>query len=178
MVKNNDNAPEGWLYIGDDDNVRYALGKPGSYNLVVVGLNPSTATSNKPDPTIKRIEKIIEQENLDGWIMINLYPERTPNPDQLPEVPNNSVAKKNIEVIRWINQNYHIGRIYVAWGTNIEKRGYLVDECQHIVDSMDPDIPWFTRGMTKYGHPKHPLYVPYKEKMEWFPVQDYLWDFE
>lgn len=143
MVKNNDNAPEGWLYIGDDDNVRYALGKPGSYNLVVVGLNPSTATPNKPDPTIKRIEKIIEQENLDGWIMINLYPERTPNPDQLPEVPNNSVAKKNIEVIRWINQNYHIGCIYAAWGTNIEKRGYLVDECQHIVDSMDPDIPWF-----------------------------------
>ena len=54
-----------------------------------------------------------------------------------------SRKRKNIEVIRWINQNYHTGCIYAAWGTNIEKRGYLVDECQHIVDSMDPDIPWF-----------------------------------
>lgn len=46
MMKNNPNTPEGWLYIGDE-NVRYALGEPGSYNLVMVGLNPSTATPDR-----------------------------------------------------------------------------------------------------------------------------------
>ena len=83
MFKNNSNAPEGWLYIGDDQ-VRYALGEPGSYNLLVIGLNPSTATPDKPDPTIKRVKKIVEKENLNGWIMINLYPLRTPKPSELP----------------------------------------------------------------------------------------------
>ena len=53
MIENNPNTPEGWLYIGDD-KVRYALGEPGSYNLLVIGLNPSTAIPDKPDPTIKR----------------------------------------------------------------------------------------------------------------------------
>lgn len=52
-----------------------------------------------------------------------------------------------------------------------------MDECQKIVDSIHTES-WFTRGMTTYGHPKQPLYVPYEEKMEWFPVQDYLWNIE
>lgn len=180
MFENNPNTPEGWLYIGDD-KVRYALGKPGSCNLLVIGLNPSTATPDKPDPTIKRIRKIVENKNLDdwinGWIMVNLYPMRTPKPDELPATIDKKIAKKNIEVIKWIEQKYMIDQVYAAWGTNIEKRGYLVDECQHIVDSISTER-WFTRGTTKSGHPKHPLYVPYEEKMEWFPVQDYLWSFE
>lgn len=175
MFENNPNTPEGWLYIGDD-KVRYALGEPGSYNLVVVGLNPSTATPEKLDPTIKTIRKIVEKENLNGWIMINLYPMRTPNPNELPFTMDEKIAKKNIEVIKWIVQKYMIGRVYAAWGSNIEKRGYLVDECQKIVDSISEE--WFVRGTTKNGHPKHPLYVPVEEKMEWFPVQDYLWNFE
>ncbi len=175
MFENNPNTPEGWLYIGDD-KVRYALGEPGSYNLVVIGLNPSTATPGKPDSTIKRIRKIAEKENLNGWIMINLYPMRTPNPNELPFTMDEKIAKKNIEVIKWIVHKYMSGRVYAAWGSNIEKRGYLVDECQKIVDSIPEE--WFVRGTTKNGHPKHPLYVPVEEKMEWFPVQDYLWNFE
>lgn len=176
MVENNPNIPEGWLYIGDE-KMRYALGEPGSCNLLIVGLNPSTATPDKPDPTIKRVKKIVEKEKLNGWIMINLYPLRTPKPSELPPTMDEEISKKNIEVIKWIDQNYPIGRVYAAWGTNIEKREYLVDECQHIVDSIHSE-QWFVRGITKNGHPKHPLYVPYEEKMEWFPVQDYLWSFE
>lgn len=176
MFENNPNTPEGWLYIGDDQ-VRYALGEPGSYNLLVIGLNPSTATPDKPDPTIKRIRKIAEKENMEGWIMINLYPVRTPKPDELPFEIDKKIAQKNIEVIKWLEEKYWIHSVYAAWGSNIEKRGYLVDECQKIVDIIHTES-WFTRGTTKCGHPKHLLYVPYEEKMEWFPVQDYLWNFE
>ena len=65
MFENNPNTPKGWIYIGDD-KVRYALGEPGSYNLLVIGLNPGIATPDKPDPTIKRIRKIAEKENMEG----------------------------------------------------------------------------------------------------------------
>ena len=126
-------------------------------------MNPSTATPDKPDPTIKRVRKIVDKEKLNGWIMINLYPMRTPKPSELPPAMDEEISKRNREVIKWIDHNYPIGRVYAAWGTNIEKRGYLVDECQDIVDSIHSD-QWFVRGITKNGHPKHPLYVPYEEK--------------
>jgi hypothetical protein len=144
----------------------------------VVGLNPSTATPENPDPTIRRIKKIVEKDELlNGWIMVNLYPQRTPKPDELPAKMDKEIADKNIEVIKWAAHKYMIARAYAAWGTNIEKRSYLVDECQRIVDALKLDS-WFARGITKSGHPKHPLYVQYEEDMRWFPVQDYLWSFE
>lgn len=122
MFENNPNTPKGWIYIGDD-KVRYALGEPGSYNLLVIGLNPGIATPDKPDPTIKRIRKIAEKENMEGWIMINLYPVRTPKPDELPLTIDEAIAKKNIEVIKWIEQQYWIHSVYAAWGSNIENVG-------------------------------------------------------
>ena len=63
---------DGWLYIGDD-NVRYALGEPGSHNLVVVGLNPSRATPQKSDTTISKVREIAKLEGFDGWIMITCH---------------------------------------------------------------------------------------------------------
>ena len=89
---------------------------------------------------------------------------------------NRSLADCNQAVIQWINNMFFMGGAYAAWGTNIEKRAYLVDKCQYIVDMLQ--VPsWYTRGVTRYGHPRHPLYVPYSQGFEWFPVQDYLWSF-
>lgn len=176
-ILNYPETPEGWLYIGDEKKVRYALGEPGGYNLVVIDLNPSTATPWKTDSTITRVRKIVAASGYDGWIMLNLYPKRTPKPSELPEKVNRSLADANQAVIQWVNKAFNIGAVYAAWGTNIESRAYLVDECQYIVDILRTDF-WYSRGTTKYGHPKHPLYVPYDEPMEWFPVQDYLWEFE
>lgn len=174
-ILNHPEAPEGWLYIGDTKKARYVLGQPGNYNLIVIGLNPSTATPLCPDPTIARIKKIVEQENYDGWIMINLYPKRETDPDRLPKNKNKLLAECNQVIIELLCRSYNIAAVYAAWGTNIEKHNYLLDECQSLVDIIRVDN-WFTRGVTKYGHPKHPLYVPYEQKKDWFPVQDYIWN--
>ena len=174
---NHPDIPEGWLYIGDNDEkgARYILGQPGAYNLVIVGLNPSTATPLKPDPTIARIKKIIENEIYDGWIMINLYAKRETKPENLPKKINKNIAECNHLIVKMLCESYNIGAVYAAWGTNIEKHDYLLDECQALLDLI-PTESWFTRGVTKYGHPKHPLYVPYEQKFDWFPVQDYVWN--
>lgn len=174
---NHPDAPEGWLYIGDDKKARYVLGEPGSYNLIVIGLNPSTATPLKADPTIARIKKIVEKEGYDGWLMINLYPKRETNPDKLPKNRNKVLSECNCVLIELMCRSYSIASVYAAWGTNIEKFDYLLEECQKLVDII-PTENWFTRGVTKYGHPKHPLYVPYEQEKQWFAVQDYLWSLE
>ncbi len=59
--------PEGWIYISDSNN-RFALGQPGKYNMLVVGVNPSTATPWKDDPTIRKVRNIIKESNYDGCV--------------------------------------------------------------------------------------------------------------
>ena len=56
-----DDVPKGWLYIGDEKE-RYLLGQPGKYNLLVFGVNPSTASPGESnlDPTIRKVRKVAE----------------------------------------------------------------------------------------------------------------------
>jgi hypothetical protein len=58
-----DDIPGGWLYIGDEKE-RYLLGQPGRRNMLVFGVNPSTASAgeNNLDPTIKRVRKFVQKD--------------------------------------------------------------------------------------------------------------------
>lgn len=69
-MEKRDDIPKGWLYIGDEKE-RYLLGQPGKYNLLVFGVNPSTASPGESnlDPTIRKVRKVAEKEGFDGWIM-------------------------------------------------------------------------------------------------------------
>lgn len=169
---NHADTPEGWIYIGDD-SVRYVLGQPGKCNLVIVGLNPSTATPLEPDLTITKVKKIAELENLDGWIMINLYPARETKPKNLPQEADEKLISENLDKIAWLSKNVKIGKIYAAWGRNIEEHRYLIEQCQKITDIMSEDL-WYTKGLTKMGHPRHPSRIGYQEKMKKFQVKKYL----
>ena len=57
-LERRDDIPSGWLYIGDSEE-RYLLGQPGKRNMLIFGVNPSTASAgeNNLDPTIKRVRK-------------------------------------------------------------------------------------------------------------------------
>lgn len=169
---NYENTPEGWIYIKDDKS-RYILGQPGERNLVIVGLNPSNATPQKPDPTIKKVKKIAELENMDGWIMVNLYPIKETYPPNLPKNADEELISKNLSMIAWLKKNVEIEKIYASWGCNIKRRKYLVEQCQKIAEIMDENL-WYIKGMTKSGHPRHPSRIGYNVEMEKFDVKDYL----
>ena len=68
------------LYLGDD-TARFMLGEVGENPIICFGINPSTANDEKDDPTISKIRKIASENNCDGWIMLNLYPQRATNPN-------------------------------------------------------------------------------------------------
>jgi len=102
--------PAGWAYLGADENERYVLGEPKKHNILVFGVNPSTAKPGNDDPTIRKIRKVIEKrKNGNGWLMMNLYPQRTPYPKMLE---NNGITKTNI--IDDKNSSHTEERIY--WG--------------------------------------------------------------
>lgn len=102
-----DDIPVGWIYIGDDEE-RYILGQPGNRNLLIFGINPSTASpgDNNIDPTIRKVRKIAENDGFDGWIMVNIYPQRATDPKDLPKEANKELLAKNTdEVQEGIAQN-------------------------------------------------------------------------
>ena len=62
---------------------RYALIQEGKRDIFIIGLNPSTADETKPDPTMRRTMQIAEFNGYDGFIMLNLYPQRSTKPKDL-----------------------------------------------------------------------------------------------
>ena len=49
------------IYSESGKNVRYVLGTKGGNTLIVFGINPSTATAEKSDPTISRIDTYLKK---------------------------------------------------------------------------------------------------------------------
>ncbi len=58
-----DDIPPGWLYVGDEEE-RYLLGQQGQRNILIVGVNPSTASPGEKnlDPTIRKVRKMITED--------------------------------------------------------------------------------------------------------------------
>jgi hypothetical protein len=155
----------GWLYQTDLDNkYRYVLGNnPNNSNklLVCFGINPSTASPEKLDNTVTRVAKAAEANGFDGWIMFNIYPQRTTNPDNLEATKNNFYHEKNLRAIEELLSYYKIESVWYAYGNLISKRDYLkncLNDIEKIVKGLG--IKRLGAGTpTKEGNPRHPLYL-------------------
>ena len=65
--------------IGDEKTHRYVLASRCAKPLVVIGVNPSTANEKYPDPTVRKVMGFAELNNYDGFVMLNLYAQRSTN---------------------------------------------------------------------------------------------------
>ena len=83
------------MYCGDD-KARFILGEVGENPIICFGINPSTANDKEDDPTILKIRKIESENNCDGWIMLNLYPQRATNPNDMHKKADNDLNKKKL----------------------------------------------------------------------------------
>ena len=160
------------LYLGDDTE-RFILGESGANPIICFGINPSTANDEKDDPTISKIRKIASENNCDGWIMLNLYPQRATNPNDMHTKADNDLNIKNYKAIRSVFNIYPNALTLASWGNAIEKRKYLKD-CLKEILAIAPDRKWVCRGkLTVKGNPRHQLYVPNNTKL-----QDLYFSFE
>lgn len=164
-----------WIYTPDLNNtVRYTLGEPGKNNLICIGINPSTAEPNKLDPTLTVVKKLSQQHGFDGWIMLNVYPQRATNPSNLHKQMNEDLHKKNLLYIENVIKDYPQSTIWAAWGTIIEKRKYL-KSCLKDISSILIDLPWISIGsVSKSGHPHHPLYLKHDNPFWSFDIMGYI----
>lgn len=146
------------IYLGDEKE-RYLLGVYGRKTIIFFGVNPSTATDDVDDATVRSIKKIALENDCDGWLMLNLYPQRDKNPDMLHEVVNEELVNKNTEIIKSVFEQFRYAKTVAMWGDLILKRDYLKDCLVKILD-LDSDRIWYCRGeLTKANNPRHQLYV-------------------
>ncbi|GGO59885.1 hypothetical protein GCM10010910_03930 [Microbacterium nanhaiense] len=168
--------PDGWLYrINQDNTARYVLGTVGTNPLICVGVNPSTATPQRLDPTVTRVAKRARDSNFDSWIMLNLYPQRSTAPEGMHSRYLPYLKAQNEQHIAEVLQN---GRhtLLAAWGELIETRDYL-PEMLHSIASIaeQSSCDWMSIGSPlKRHHPRHPSRARYDMELQRFDMTTYL----
>jgi hypothetical protein len=168
---------DGWWYETNDDNsARFVLGQPGNTTLVCFGVNPSTATPEKLDPTLRRVKGFAKRLGYDGWLMLNLYPQRATKPDELDAVLYERIHLMNrFNICRTLMGLCGV-TIWAAWGALVTKRPYLAGCLRDIVgDISQRPLQWITIGQrSQAGHPKHPLYMRNDAEVAGFDIDKYL----
>ncbi len=136
---------------------RYALTRVWSDGprVVFVMLNPSKATEAANDPTIERCQRRAQAFGCGGFRACNIFALRETDPrklraDPVPVGPENEGALS--EAADWGDW------ILCAWGAHGAHLGQGARTAEHLVAS---GTPLYHLGLTKNGHPRHPLYVAY-----------------
>lgn len=136
---------------GTDSLFRYVLWRrwgDGKSFAHLNGLNPSTADALKNDPTIRREIGFCQSWGMDGLIKTNAFGFRATDPRDMK----NAAEAIGEENDFWIYEASKISAFNVAcWGvhgTHLNRNRDLRDKLQ-----------WKCFGLTKDGHPKHPLYL-------------------
>ena len=143
--------------LSECESYRYRLGRTWDEDgrqLVVIGLNPSTADALEDDPTIRRCCGFAKSWGYGGIQMLNLFAWRSTKPQALRAVVD-PVGPENLAWIR-ISVRRHGGPLLVAWGAHGELLGKR--PVREVLDAVHPEPLWCL-GTTKAGHPRHPLYV-------------------
>ncbi|WP_108260829.1 DUF1643 domain-containing protein [Mangrovicoccus ximenensis] len=145
------------------ERYRYTLTRvwdPAGQKVTFVMLNPSTATEVQNDPTVERCERRARTLGYGAFRVTNIFAWRDTDPKAMraaaePVGPENDAAIA--EACRWAD------RVVCAWGTHgaFLDRGPAVEKLIRATG-----ITPYHLGLSKAGHPKHPLYLPYAQQPE------------
>lgn len=139
---------------------RFALGNvanlaTGTQPLFVIGMNPSHAKESEADKTVNRVIEASEHHGYTGWVMLNLYPERSPKPSELSRF-NPALSALNCAAIEQVLLLHGATEVLGAWGNmpHATLRRAKVD-VQALLDRMGVRV--FTWDpLTNEDNPRHP----------------------
>ncbi|MEQ6249798.1 DUF1643 domain-containing protein [Sulfitobacter sp. HNIBRBA3233] len=146
---------------------RYSLTRvwdPARDRVLFVMLNPSTATEVANDPTIERCEQRARRLGFGGFCAANIFALRATDPREMkahpePEGTGNTAAL--LEAASWADT------IIAAWGVHGAHR----DQGARVADRLRAAGHLLHHlGLTKHGHPRHPLYLPYSAAPQPWPA--------
>ena len=155
-------APSTAVY-SDCERYRYSLTRVWDNNggkVLFVMLNPSTATEVQNDPTVERCERRARTLGFGGFRVTNIFAWRDTDPRNMkaatdPIGPDNDATL--VDGVNWADS------VIAAWGTHGAHLNRGADVAV-LLGSMGQ--PLYHLGLSKHGHPKHPLYLPYTQHPE------------
>ena len=146
------------------EQYRYLLTRvwnPDGRKALFVMLNPSTATEFQNDPTVERCERRARALGFGAFRVTNIFAFRATDPRVMrgvadPIGPGNDAAIAD-SASQWADS------ILCAWGTHGAHlgRGAAVER---LLRATGREL--LTLGLSKDGHPKHPLYIGYDRQPE------------
>lgn len=145
---------EATAVLSDDRVYRYLLTRQwsGDPTATFIMLNPSTADAFASDPTCTRVVRFARREGCGSIRVVNLFALRTTDPILLREHPD-PVGPEND---RFLNEQARAHLVVAAWGAGGTLNGRAREVAQRLAAA---GVPLKCLGVTKDGHPKHPLYV-------------------
>lgn len=183
---------EGWLYEYEEKakyringyevtGVRYVLGEQFNTSckktLICIGINPSTAVPGNRglDNTVRNVQKYAKSSREYGaWYMLNVYPQRATNPDDMDIEPNMEIHRNNLAAIKNLLSEIKEADVWCAWGNIIGKRKYLYDllfgntekGIDGIIGLFNTNYHFKAYDSTVKGCPKHPLVISHNNKLK------------
>lgn len=155
-------APSIAVY-SDCERYRYSLTRvwePAGEKAMFVMLNPSTATEVQNDPTVERCERRARALGFGSFRVTNIFAWRDTDPRAMRAAADPVGADNDAAILdgaAWAD------RIVAAWGTHGDHldRGKAVETLLRGAGQ-----PLYHLGLTRAGHPRHPLYVAYAQVPE------------
>lgn len=159
--------------FSEDRTYRYNLRRtwdPTKAPAVFVALNPSTADETQDDPTIRRCIGFARSWGAGSIVMLNAFALRATDPRDMKLAADPVGPANDHELYHWA---YFASVVVACWGVHGEHlgRGTAVRELlqraandRSAVRSDASRLKVF--GLTKDGHPKHPLYLAKTTQLE------------
>jgi hypothetical protein len=123
-------------------------------------LNPSTADEVQNDPTVERCERRARHLGFGSFRVTNIFAWRATDPRDM-KAALDPIGSENDRILTkgatWADQ------IIAAWGVH---GAHLGRGPQVAAMLRNGKTPVFHLGLSKQGHPKHPLYLPYAQQPE------------
>ena len=159
---------EKWLYVPNKyDEYRYILGTRGQNPLIVIGANPSTASPERLDPTLRSAERIAAYNGYDSFLMLNVYPQRATDPKLVEKEGNEFLMHENVRALEYSLSLSPTKNVWCAWGNVIEGRPYMKKGARDEIAAGEKlGANWLCAGPPlKSGNPHHPLYLKTQTKL-------------
>lgn len=136
---------------------RYVLWRVWDQDLpkaMCIGLNPSTANADNPDPTIQNLIRILRNNGYGSLYMTNLFALVSPYPEDLRACPD--PVKDND---RWLSKMRDFCDVVIfCWG-NFKQAEY---RAKKMIWNIEKPMCF---GKNANGSPKHPLYMKQSTKL-------------
>lgn len=152
--------PDYWDPDPSVPGYRFALGRvsgssPDAPPLIAVCMNPSHAREDRSDKTVNRLIEASEDHKYSGWIMLNLYPERSPKPSELGQF-DATLSAENKEAIAKVLSLFNAMEVLGAWG-DLQTETLRAAKRDLLPHLALLGVQVFTLdSLTTKGNPRHP----------------------